>query len=236
MCKVQSVIIAGTAHLKDKLLQSSFLDPRIASVTKQETMKVSYGGLRGLHQVLEKSGSFEEDIKSKEQQKQLSKLYESMSRGLPVAFGHHQVFQVHQMWASQDIFVHENLDITVFTFERLEDLGDRKEAVSLPLILHCLVKEGEDLEDVWKEKMDSFGEFKQFYFVSDEQNLVDWFLQNPNGSNVHLISESCEMGVQFVKGLEGICSIVSPERKDILDQFDQAQDDDENEEGDGEFL
>ena len=231
LCKVESLVIAGTAHLKDKLLHSSFLDPRISAVTKAETVTVAYGGTRGLRQAMEQCQELVKDDKWKKQEKHLEKLFFSMSRALPVAFGLNEVLSVHQAYAAEEIFLYEDMQVEMFVFELQEKLLSGVN--ELPKHLYCLVKSGEEVEEVWKEKMGKYGEFLDFYDIKEEENLVDWILNNCNGAKVRLISETSEMGSQFVNGLEGCAAIVSPDRKDVLEQFGENG----SEEGDlEEFL
>lgn len=232
---VSKIIIGGTAHLKDKMLNSSSLDPRLVAITSKETLSLAYGGMRGLKQAIEVSTSFLCETKVKEEQKQLQFLFDSMSRGFPVAFGFEQVLHAHNLWAIEHLFIYENLNVPIFHFHLFPQIIEANDPKfeTFPKILTFTLDKNQTLEQVWSQKFEEkYGKLGQFYEVKEEK-LIDWFLQNKNGAKIYLISDSSEIAQQFIEGLNGIAAIVT--KPEVLDQFQQNDDEDDEEELDQDF-
>ena len=204
---VKGIIIAGSAHFKDKLAISPLLDGRLKKIILK-VIEVSYGDKNGFEQALEQAQSVLSDVKLLEEKKIMSTFMNEIAKNTgKYCYGIKDICDCLDESVISDLIVYDNLDLYVI---KVYDEEKKEEK-----ILYLNAEE--------KEKLD--------YNIIEEEEYVDYISEHYKnyGCKLHIITDRTAIGNQIIIGFGGICGILRWKREHTNYQ-EEIDNDDDNEE------
>jgi len=205
---VEAIIIGGSADLKNELAKK--LDPRLVRVVAA-VVDIQYNGDIGLNEAIHQTSDILSDLKVVKEQAVLNKLFDRISQDGQYTIGIEDSIYALESGSLETLIVWDGIPYERHTCVSTQD-GKKKVIFTNPND-----KERTSLGDEWK--------------VESTEPLLDWILDHYHefGSVLEVVSSSCSVGNQFVKGFGGIGGILRYEL-DLPSNHDENPVDEEEEE------
>lgn len=192
---VKGIVLAGAAELKNELMTSGLLDPRLMTAVIK-AVDTSYGGENGFNQAIALSADALSNVKFMEERKLIQGFFDeiTMDSG-KYAFGVKDTLTALEMSAVETLIIWEDLDVqrvelrtaaggTKVLYPGKEAVGERASFVDPDT--------GAEME------------------VVDKSPLVEWFANHYKdfGARMEFITNKSQEGSQFVRGFGGIGAVL----------------------------
>jgi peptide chain release factor subunit 1 len=210
---VIGIVVAGSAELKDYLVDHKHLDPRLQSKVLT-VVDITYGGTFGLYSAINQSESFIKQSEISKTRTLIGKFLEETARCGLTTFGHQQVISALESGAVKTLLIDENLPLQRFKFIR----NDQK-VVMYANTYQEFKKQFKKAEDVPED-------------VSSRL-FFDYILENYQkfGVNVEVVNATTDLGKQFCQGFGGLGAFLEYEFHDFEpDQETEEEHEDHKEE------
>jgi len=115
---ITGLVIGGSGHLKQKFLESGWLDPRLQKIYLG-SVDIAYGGEIGLSQTIDLSGSLISDLEYERERKHVLDFLEKVRlNDHCVSYGPYDVMETFEMGIVKKLIVSEDLDLERIVTER----------------------------------------------------------------------------------------------------------------------
>ncbi len=184
---VEGIIMAGSASIKDDILNHNSLDPLIKRKVLS-VVDVAYGGLIGFNHAVTQSKELLSSMQYVIEQKLLSKYLTEIAKDTGMyTFGCSDTIKALEAGAVDTLIVHDNLKIEKIT---VKNNG----------IIDTIYFDPDNPRNTANSQME---------FIS-KQSLMEFLIENCHayGATIKFVSENTSEGSQFAKGFGGIGSIL----------------------------
>ena len=208
MPNVIGIVLAGSADRKQELERSELLDPRLKKIIINR-VDTSYGGLNGLTQAIQASQDCLSDIQLAKEKQIISEYMNEISKDTDLyCFGLKQTFNALEAGAVQKLLVWDELPAKRLKYRTMD---------------------GKEYTDFLTDKEIKTLEIAE---IMESDLLSDWLAENYKdyGAELHIVSDSTDVGSQFSKGFGGIGGILrwridlSVYEEPVDDDFDEFDD------------
>lgn len=208
---VAGLVLAGSADFKTELGQSDMFDQRLATKIIK-TVDISYGGENGFNQAIELSSDALQGVKFIQEKKLISNFFDEISQDSgKYVFGVQDTLQGLEMGAVEILICWENLDITRYTFKRLN--GETK---TLHLKPDAEKNKANFMDPDTGCEMDLESSFPLLEWLANEYKRF--------GATLEIVTDKSQEGAQFVRGFGGIGGLL---RYSVDFQSFEVDDDDD---------
>ena len=195
-CNVKGIVLAGSAELKQDLMNSELLDPRLQkNVIKM--IDVSYGMEPGFNQAIELSAETLSNVKLVQEKKLLQKYFDEIAHDTgKYCFMIEDTLKALELSSVETIIVWENLAINRLTVKNSQS--------GVESVLH-LSPEQEANDSHFKDT--ATGAVLE---IIDRITLVEWLANNYKsfGAALEFVTDRSQEGAQFCRGFGGIGGIL----------------------------
>lgn len=189
---VDTLIIAGSADMKDLLKNSDLLDQRIKRKIIG-TVDISYGGEAGLNEAITQSAGVIGDLKLIKEKELISEYMTHIAKDSgKYCFGLRDTIYALELGAVEQLIIWEELPILLWKYE--QDDGTI-------IMIHG---------DPRYEDIDEITELHRDKRLIEEVLYSEWLADNYStyGTKLSMVSDQSDCGNQFVKGFGGIGGIL----------------------------
>jgi peptide chain release factor subunit 1 len=207
---IKGLVLAGAAELKNELVTSGLLDPRLVTIIIRQ-VDTSYGGENGFNQAIALSADALANVKFTEERNLIQKFFDEITMDTgKYCFGVKDTLTALDMSSVDTLIVWEDLDTMRYEL-RHPSTGAIK-----------ILQLAKDAEKDRKEFSDP--ETGAEYEVVEELPLVEWFANHYKdfGAKLEFITNKSQEGSQFCKGFGGIGGILRW-KVDFLTMSDQLE-------------
>jgi len=218
---VQGVFLAGSAELKNQMLECDAFSPVLKEIVIK-SIDISYGGLNGLNQAIELASTDLKNVDLMKEKKILGNFYEQISKDTGMYFfGINDTIYALEMGAIEKLIVYEDLELV-----RQELKNTKDDTISVIYI------------DPKKDNSKNYINDGIKLDIINEMELVEWFSINYKnfGAELILVSDKSQEGTQFVRGFGGLGGILRWEVDFDVNNNNNEFYDDEYNEDDEEFF
>ncbi len=218
---VQGVFLAGSAELKNQMLECDAFSPVLKEIVIK-SIDISYGGVNGLNQAIELASTDLKNVDLMKEKKILGNFYEQISKDTGMYFfGINDTIYALEMGAIEKLIVYEDLELV-----RQELKNTKDDTISVIYI------------DPKKDNSKNYINDGIKLDIINEMELVEWFSINYKnfGAELILVSDKSQEGTQFVRGFGGLGGILRWEVDFDVNNNNNEFYDDEYNEDDEEFF
>lgn len=189
---VKGLIVAGSANMKDMLIESQLFDPRLSAVMIQKIV-VSYGGENGFNQAIDMTKESLGDIRLTEERKLLSEYFSQISQNTnKYCYCLQETMKALEMGCVKTLIIWDQLRNYRYILETQKDGLTQQEIIYSVLDdpMNILAKYNDnDKARVVKQEL-----------------LSDWLMKEYDnfGIELKIVSKNTPEGTQFVQGFSGI--------------------------------
>lgn len=194
---VKGIVLAGAAELKNEIVTSGLMDPRLVSIIVKQ-VDISYGGENGFNQAIALAADALANVKFTEERALIQRFFDEITIDSgKYCFGVKDTLSALESSAVEKLVVWEDLEI-----QRVELKNPTPGAP--PKVLY-LGKEAEKERAMFLDP-ESGVELE----VADKMPLVEWFANHYKdfGAKLEFVTNKSQEGAQFVKGFGGIGGIL----------------------------
>lgn len=194
---IKGLVLAGAADLKNELVTSGLLDPRLVSIIIK-SVDTSYGGENGFNQAIALSADSLANVKFTAERVLIQKFFDEITLDSgKYCFGCKDTLTALEMSAVDTLIVYEDLDM-----HRIELKHPSTGAIT---VMHVTSKEGTAEKVAYTDK-ETGVELEEV----DRVPLVEWFANNYKsfGAKLEFVTNKSQEGSQFCKGFGGIGGIL----------------------------
>lgn len=223
----RGLVLAGNAHIKNKVFDSKALDPRVKAIVVG-IVDVAYNGNQGLNQAIELSEGALDGVTLIRHKKLFSQFFgEIATDSGRYAFGHRDVFSALEQGAVETLIVWENFNLVMHKFlnRTTQESGvvfcrPGEQPIALAIAASPVPLDASSIE------------------ILTSLPVVDYLVENhvSFGAKIELVQDASPEGSQFCKGFGGLGALLRY-RLDFSCGDDETEDETEQqEEQDLEFM